>query len=163
MKLMASMNKMSVLIVGFITVLVGVIFLSSLADNESTIRTLVTVTDDAFTGSNSTCTRVATGCIDSLTTVENATGAMTVGAANYSLCRSTTGVQDGILLAANSQAEGITLGGAALNATYEQSPGCMYVASGVSRTFIGLIIVFFAIFVLLIAVGVFTKSKEGAF
>ena len=161
---MASMNKMSVLIMGFIVLLVGVVFLSSLADNESNIRTLVTTTDDAFTGSNSTCTRVATGCIDSLTTVENATGAMTVGAANYSLCRrSTTGVLDGILLAADSQANGVTLGGAALNTTYTQSPGCTYVASGISRTFISLIPIFFALFVLLIGVGVFMKSKEGAF
>lgn len=161
---MASMNKLSVLIMGFIVILVGVVLLSSLADNESNIRTLVTVTDDPFTGSNSTCTRVATGCINSITNVENATGALTVGTANYSICRSsTTNLLDGILLVADSQANGETLGGAALNTTYEQSPSCTYVASGVSRTFISLIPIFFALAVLLYGIVVFIKSKEGAF
>ena len=162
MKLMVSMNKMSVLITGFIVLLVGVVLLSSLADNESSIRTLLTVADDQFTGSNTTCVRVTTGCIDSLTSVENST--VTIGVANYSLCRSTTtGVQDGILLAAGSQADGFALSGTVLNATYTNSPTCAYVASGISRTFISLIPIFFALFVLLIGVGIFMKSKEGAF
>jgi len=161
---MASLNKMSVLIMGFIVILVGIVLLSSLADNENNIRTLTTVTDDPFTGSNSTCTRISNGCIDSITSVENATGAMTVGAANYSLCRSsTTNLQDGIILAAGSQAQGITLGGAALNATYQHSAGCTYVSNSTSRVFISLIPIFFAMAVLLYGIFVFIKSKEGAF
>jgi len=161
-----AMNKMSVLIMGFIVILVGIVLLSSLADNESSIRTLVTVTDDPFTGSNSTCTRVSTGCIYSITSVENGTsgGTEVIGTANYSICRSsTTNVLDGILLAAGSQYNGQALSGETLNATYEHSPGCMYISSSVSRTFISLIPLFFALAVLLIGIGIFIKSKEGVF
>jgi len=157
---MVSMNKMSVLITGFIVLLVGVVLLSSLADNESSIRTLLTVTDDQFTMDNTTCVQITSGCISSLTSVENATGAEVIGAGNYSLCRS-SGNQDGILVSADTSID--RYNGLTINATYTHSPGCTYVSSGISRTFIGLIPIFFALFVLLIGVGIFMKSKEGAF
>ena len=143
-------NKpLSIILMAFITIIVSVILISSLGEQNQRIQTLDTVTDDTFTAST-TCTRVATGCIDSITNVKNLSVTAAVG--NYTLCTSSTGNIDGIQLAT-------TLYTGTMNATYTHSPSCGYVKDGTSRTLSNLIPLFFAIAILL-AVIFYIKRSE---
>ena len=161
---MADQNKMMILISAFILLLVGIILTSEVANSNSKARSLGTVTDDQFTADNASCVQITTGCIDSITLVENATKATTVGSANYTLCRSsTTHLQDGIQLKDGAQMAGESLDGFTLNATYTQSADCTYVSDATSRVFLNLIPLFFAIAVMLVGVWLWMKSKEGAY
>ena len=142
-------NKFLGVVIGsFLTIIIGVVLISSLAQQNAQVQTLTTSTNDQFTVSNTTCTRVTTGCIDSLTSVGNATNTyvLTQLANNATLCTTSNGNQDGIIL---PTAERYNMNGATANATYQESSNCMYVKDSTSRTLAGIIIVFFAIAIVL--------------
>ena len=133
-------NKLNYIITGFIVILVGVILANSLADTNAQLSELGTVTNDTFTGSNSTCTRITTGCIDAMTSVANNDTVM--NATDYSLCRSSiSGRQDGLILSTGNA----LYQAASLNATYTYSSACMYVDNSTSRTLADIIIIFFVL------------------
>lgn len=144
-------NSLKVVIGSFVTLLIGLVFLTSISDNVNQTQSLATISNDLFTGSNSSCVQVTSGCIDSLTSVKNASTTLSTG--NYTLCQ----VQhryDGIFLQTGSLYNGV-----ALNATYESSENCMYVSNGTSRSLILLVVVLFAIG-LVIAAMYYLKESD---
>lgn len=100
---------MGVFITIILLVIIGSISMSFIQDNQE----LTDVTDDQFTGSNSSCTQITDNCINTLNDVENLTGT-DPSTGNYSVCESTSGSTDTdgiILLDDNYNTE-------TLNATY---------------------------------------------
>jgi len=145
-------GNLGLIVMTFVTLIVGIILLTTIADNNSKLSVTSTGYDDAFTGSG-TCTQVTTGCIVSLTSVLNdTTTAEVVTAANYSLCNA-GGNQDGIRVLDSVYV------GSSLNATFIESTDCSYVADRTSRTLAGLLPLFFVI--VLLAVGVYGLMKSG--
>jgi Na+-transporting NADH:ubiquinone oxidoreductase subunit NqrC len=148
---------MSIMIVGFITVLVGAILMTTLANTNSQIQKTNTITDKQFTMSNTTCVQVAPvgSCIATLTSIENVTVRTGVtnplGSANYSLCTKTNR-NDGVVFDTASAAINTELNGKTLNATFEESAGCMYVADNTSRTLSDITILMFVIGIIVAAV-----------
>lgn len=142
---------LGIAISGFVLLVVALVLITSIADNISKMSALNTVTNDLFTASNTSCVQVTTGCIDSLTSIENTTS--TLGVANYSLCRSTSNL-DGIILKDPSVHNANVM-----NATYIYSADCTYVADSTSRTLVGLIVLFFAIAILAIGYWIIRNSE----
>lgn len=143
-------NKILGVIIGsFLTILIGLVLISSLGKQNAEVQTLTTNSQDQFIVDNATCVRISTGCIDAVSDVRNATGetpVVTQLANNVTLCKSSTGQIDGVILPYASQ---YGMQGETANATYTESSNCMYVKDATSRTLTNLIIVFFAIAIVL--------------
>jgi len=147
-------SKFNILIISFITLVIGIPLLISIADQTKDNTILSTVANTTFTASNTTCVKVTNGCMDSITQVRNQSVILT--AANYSLCR-IGGEPKGVLLGAGAG----EWSGTSLNATYVNSVDCMYVNDATSRNLVPLLVIFFAI-ALVLAVGYWLFQK-GAF
>lgn len=150
---MAEMKHMGVLLTAFFLLIMGIIFLQVISDRTNSVKTLNTVTGDTFASPATwaTCTQVTDGCIDSIIVLYN--NSETQKASNYSLCRSSTGRQDGIRM-------NETFSGYTITTNYTYSADCTYVADSVSRTVINLIPIFFALAIIAIAIVAFIKNKE---
>jgi len=104
------------------------------------------ITDDQFTGSNTSCVDVTDNCILSLTSVENSTTVL--GAGNYSLCTvnsGTTRYDDGILL------DDAEFNGYTLNATYTEVD-CNHV-TGLTALVVNNVPILVAVALLIFAAG----------
>ena len=102
----------TIMIVSIIGLVALQVMYTSIQDQTDTTA----ITDDSFTGSNTTCVDITDNCILSVTSVENATGGETLGTGNYSLCDANSGgkYDDGIIL------DDAEYNAATLNATYTE-------------------------------------------
>jgi hypothetical protein len=154
---------MGILIITAVTIIVGVVFLSTISDNVFSSTNLVNFSNDPFTADNITCVQVTTGCIDSIQLIKNGSSGTHIASGNYTLCRtSTTGHLDGIKLDGNA-ADDASYNGKTVNASYWYSHDCMYVADNTSRTLINLLVIFGALAIVFVGVLGFINSKEGIF
>ena len=163
---MKNEQGLNVILLGFIVISVGTVLVGSIADNVELLDDLNTINNDTFTGTNNTCVQVATGCLESIIYITNSTeGAAvnnnTLSSAYFSICESSTSStnDDGIkvLLTADSVAK---FSGKSLNATYEYSPDCTYMEGTTAKTLINLVVIFFAIAIVMIGVGMFMKMRD---
>ena len=155
------MEKTNVLFAFAIAVILGLIFLTTLSQPIADQSSTSTVTDDQYTASNTSCVKVTSGndCIISLTSVENVS-AQAIGSANYSLCVASNGgslLSNGIINNGDATTDG-WYNGQTLNATYTMSQGCVYNPNATSRNLTSLLPLFFAIFLVIMAIYYF---KEG--
>ena len=147
-------NKIKILITFFIVVIIALVFLTTLNQSAENQATLETVTDDTFTSSNTACVQITSGCIDSITTIENNTGSAVVSA-NYTLCRSNSGNKDGVQVYYGLN--GLSWSGNTLNATYIQSADCSYNSNATSRNLTGIVIILFVIAIVVAGIVYFKE------
>ena len=152
------LSQLGLLISAFFIILIGVVLTQIIGNANYQSNLLSTYTNYSITLSVGTaqCTQVATGCIDSITSVRNLSNAMP--STNFSTvpCRGSSGNRDSISI----------LGGANTglwNVTYQYSPDCTYISDGASRTLMNLNTLWFALSILLIGVAIYMKIKEDYF
>lgn len=131
-------KHLGIILTSFIAILIGVIMLITLADQNSKLSITSSIVNDSFTGSNTSCTRVTNGCIQTITAVYNGTN--TVPDTNYTLCRS-NGNRDGLLMSTSYNT-------ISLNTTYVSSEDCTYVDNSTARALTSVIIILVSIGVL---------------
>ncbi len=139
------MDGMKMVLVGFVFILSGVIFISALADETTRVTQANTVTNESITIVNATAVSLANNQLDSFTELSNVTnGAVTEGD-NYTVDLSAGTVT------------GVDLSGA-YNASYVYRE----VGNSTSRTLTNLVIVFFAIGVMVAGAGFAIKGLREA-
>lgn len=154
-------GQLTSLIVGlFIVLVVGVIMLSLVWTQTSEQTAQTAVTQDTFTISNSTCTRLnPTNCFAAgSVTFNNVSQADTIGADNFTEC-GTNNVFFGVRLISNVTDGDLPAGikdGATANASYTQQ-SCQYITSSTTRTIVN----YFAIFMAIVLISVLGAAIVG--
>ena len=148
------MNKKgSAVIIGVcITVIIAVITLSIAYTSIENQQSTTTVTDDLFTAVNGSCERVVDECIQSTTSIKNASADIT---GNFTLCGS-SGDLYGYML--NVEGADPNLDSAELNASYIRI-SCSYIPSGTTRTIINYVPILLVV-VLLAFLGFYAGIKR---
>jgi hypothetical protein len=151
------MKKAQSMMVGLgITLLLAVIIFSLIYTSISSQTTVTAVTDDTLTLSNTSCTQLTPQCINSITTIENATSAADVlSASNYSICTYGS-TPSGILLTGGASGDALW-NGETVNVTYTET-ACNYISGTMTRTIISHLPMILAV-VLLVFVGGYVALK----
>lgn len=133
--------------------IIGIVSLQIMYTSIKDQTTTTAITDDQFTGSNTSCVQITEECILSLSSVENATGSVTIGAGNYSLCYSDSSgdYADGIELD-DAEYNGMTL-----NATYTEV-NCGYI-TGLTALVVNNLPIIFGVAILVFVAG-FVMTKK---
>lgn len=134
-----------------VTVIIGMIALQISVGTITQKTDTRTTTDAQFTASNTSCVVIdKTDCIASITSIENATGGITWGSANYSICN--TKNTGGVLFDGDTQADAEVVGKTnALNITYT-GQDCLQI-TGMTSTLIKYTPILMALLLLIFVAG----------
>lgn len=151
-------NGLSVLIIGFVVLLLGLVLIDPIADTVTDLGVLTTTTNQTVTLSNTSCASLTEGCVKSISVLTNLTSGTLITSKNYTTCKTSGKTYDnGIILTGES----VGYNGYNGNTTFVQSTNCMYVPDATSRTLSGLLILFFALGIM--TAGLYYLKQTGIF